>query len=151
MPPVRRLRERAALRLETAALVKMSAGLGCEAVSPRRVCKFRAADHSVTHVSSRGFGCAAGFCMFQLWVQEGAAASTLPTTHQSLLPSLFLHIGNVIVRRQDTPRARVQVVEPFVGDLRVLRVAQVPDSRRVLPGPVGEECVLHVAESNPIS
>ena len=37
-----------------------------------RVCKFQAADHSANArvVSSRGFGSAAGFCMFQLWVLE---------------------------------------------------------------------------------
>ena len=59
---------RAALRPGTAAVVKMSAGLDCEAVSPLgsvAMPRFHAADHSVNArtVSSRGFGCAAGFCI----------------------------------------------------------------------------------------
>ena len=122
---------RAALRPWTPAVVKISAGQDCEEVSPlgsvARVCKFQAADHSVNArvVFSRGFGCAAGFCMFQLWVWEGTAASTLPTTHPESVAESFLHIGNVVVRRQDTSRARVQAAEPFLGDLRV---AQVFDS-----------------------
>ena len=37
----------------------------------------------------------------------------------------FLHVGDVVVRRQDTSRARVQVVEPLVGDLRVAQVLRV--------------------------
>ena len=112
-----------------------------------RVCKFHAADHSVNarRVSSRGFGCAAGFCMFQLWVWEGAAASTLPTAHPESVAESFLHVGDVIVRRQDTSRARVQVVKPLVGDLRV---TQVFDSCHLLPGPSGEECVLQTPESS---
>ena len=52
------------------------------------------------------------------------------------------------MRRQDTSRARVQVVEPLVGDLRV---AQVFDSCHLLPGTFGEECVLLTPESGPIS
>ena len=42
-------------------------------------------------VSSRGFGSAAGFCVFQLWVQDGAAASTLPATHPESIAESFLH------------------------------------------------------------
>ena len=88
-------------------------------------------------MSSRGFGGAASFCVFQLWVQEGTAASTLPTTHTESVAESLLHTGNVVVRRQDTSRARVQVVEPCVGDLRV---AQVFDSCHLLPATFGEEC-----------
>ena len=86
-----------------------------------RVCEFHAADHSVNArtVSSRGFGCAAGFCMLQLRVEEGTAASALPITDPDSVAESFLHVGNVVVRRQDTSCARVQVVEPLVGDLRV--------------------------------
>ena len=62
-------------------------------------------------------------------VQEGTAASTLSTTHPESVAESFLNIGNV-VRRQDTSRARVQVVEPLVGDLRV---AQVFGSCHLLP------------------
>ena len=99
-------------------------------------------------VSSRGFGSGAGFSVFQLWVQEGTAAAALPTTHPDSVADSFLHVGNVVVRRQDTSRARVQVVEPLVGDLRV---AQVFDSCHLLPSPFGEECVLQTPESSPIS
>ena len=62
-------------------MVKMSAGLDCDAVSPlgsvvmQGVCEFEAANYSVNACvfSSRGFGGAASFSVFQLWVQEGAA------------------------------------------------------------------------------
>ena len=55
-----------------------------------RVCQFRAADHGVNArvVPPRGFGGAAGFCVFQLWVQRGTAATALAASHP-LLPSLF--------------------------------------------------------------
>ena len=85
--------------------------------------------------------------MFQLWVQEVARSTDTAHHHtQSLLPRLFLHVGSVIVRRQDTSRACVQVVEPLVGDLRV---AQVFDPRDLLPGPFGEY-VLQTPESSPV-
>ena len=53
---------RAALRLGTAAVVKRSAGLDCDAVSAR-VCQFHAADHGVNAriMPPRGFGGAASF------------------------------------------------------------------------------------------
>ena len=105
--------------------------------------EFQSSEDGVTArmVASSGFGSAAGFRMFQR-----TAASTLPTTHpESVAESFF--VGNVVVRRQDTSRARVQV-EPLVWDLRV---AQVFDSCHLLPGPFGEECVLQTAESSPIS
>ena len=60
--------------------------------------------------------------MFQLWVLEGTAASTLPTTHPESVAESFLHVGDVVVRRQEASRARVQVVEPLVGDLSVAQV-----------------------------
>ena len=61
--------------------------------SDARVCKFHAADHSVNArtASSRGFGCAAGFCTFRQWVWEGAAALTLPTTHAESVAESFAH------------------------------------------------------------
>ena len=125
------------------AVVKISAGLDCEAVSPpgfrsdARICKFHAADHGVNArvMPPREFGVAAGFCVFQLWVQEGTAASALSATHPDSVAESLLH-------------AHVQVVEPFVGDLRV---AQVFDSRHLLPRSFGEECVLQTPESSPIS
>ena len=52
------------------------------------------------------------------------------------------------MRRQDTSRARVQVVEPFVGDLRV---AQVFKPRNLLPSTFGEERALQAPETGPIS
>ena len=52
--------------------------------------------------------------------------------------------GDVVVRRQDTSRTRVQVREPLLGDVRV---AQVFDSRNLLPSSSGEECVLQTPES----
>ena len=57
-----------------------------------------------------------------MWVLEGTAASTLPTTHPVSVAESFLHVGDVVVRR----------------------VAQVFDS-------FGEERVLHTPASSPIS
>ena len=71
-----------------------------------------------------------------------------PPPTQILFSKSFLHVGNVVVRRQDTARARVQVLEPLVRDLRV---AQVFNSCHLLPGTCGEECVLQTLESSPIS
>ena len=84
--------------------------------------------------------------MFQLWVQEGAAASTLPTTHPESVADFFLHIGNVIVRRRETSRARVQVLKPLVGDLSV---PQVFNPCHLLPSTIGEERVLQTPETRP--
>ena len=166
MPQVRRLRELPlhwrrrhththiqALRLVKAAVVKISAGKDGDAASP--LCSvvvpgsasFMPQDHSV-NACIVCFGCAAGFCMFLLWVHERTAASTLPITHPESVAESFLHIGNVIVRHQDTSRARVQVVEPLVGDTLV---AQVVDPRNLLPSSFGMECALQTPESCPTS
>ena len=71
---------RAALRPGIAAVVKISVRLDCGSEPSRfrsnaQVCEFQTAHHSVNAcvVSSRGFGSAARFCMFQLWVQERTA------------------------------------------------------------------------------
>ena len=52
------------------AAVNISVGLDCEAVSPLGSVEFHATNNSMNAriVSSLGFGCAAGFCVFQLWV-----------------------------------------------------------------------------------
>ena len=94
-----------------------------------RVCKFQAADHSVNArvVSSRGFGGVASFRMFQLWIQEGATASALSTSHTDSVTKSFLHVGDAVVRRQDTSRTRVQVTQPLVGDACGV---QAPTSQR---------------------
>ena len=52
-----------------------------------------------------------------------------------------VNIGNVIMRRQDTSCARVQVVKPLVGDLVV---AQVLNPCYLLPSTLGEERVLQI-------
>ena len=64
--------------------------------------------------------------MFQLWNQEGAAASALATSHPDSVAESSLNVGNVIVRCQDS-RARVQVVRPPVGDLTVAQVLNTGD------------------------
>ena len=51
---------------------------------------------------SRGFG-AAGVCVFQLWIQEGTAASALDTSHPDSVAESFLNVGNVIVRVKTLP------------------------------------------------
>ena len=77
-----------------------------------RICQFHAADHGVSArvVPPQNFGVAASFCVLQLWVQEGTAAPALSTSHPDSVAEFFLNTGNVVVRRQDTSRARVQVV-----------------------------------------
>ena len=62
-------------------------GEPCGFRSNAQVCKFQAADHSVNArvLSSRGFGNAAGFTMFQLWVQEGATSHLLPSLSCTLV------------------------------------------------------------------
>ena len=92
-------------------------------------------------MSSSGFGGAACFSVFQLWVQEGAAQSALAESCPHPVSESSLH---VVVRRQDTSRTRVQVIKPLVGDKRV---AQVFDPRNLLPGSFGEECVLQTPQS----
>ena len=82
---------RAALRPGTAAVLKISAGLDCEAVSPLSsgvmpgVCKFHAADHSVDTrvVPSRGLG---GF--LHCPAEDPERSRSTDTARQSLLPSL---------------------------------------------------------------
>ena len=78
---------RAALRPGTAAVDENVSRPGLRNCEPpgfrgnAKVCQFHAADHFVNTsvVPPRGFGVAAGFCVFQLWVQEGTAASA--TSH----------------------------------------------------------------------
>ena len=88
------------------------------------VCEFQSAHHSVNAcaVSSRSFGGAARFSVFQLWIQEGAAQSALTESCPRPVFRSLLHVGDVVVWRQDTARTRVQVVEPLVGDACVARV-----------------------------
>ena len=82
-----------------------------------RVCECQSAHHSVNAcvVSSRSFGGAAGFFVFQLWVQEGAAQAALAESCPCHVSKSFLHMGDVVMRRQDTSRTRVQVVKPTCG------------------------------------
>ena len=112
-------------------------------------CEFFTAYHSVNAcvMPPRGFGGAAGFSVLVLWVQERTTYSALTQACPRSVSNSFLHVGGVIVRRQDTSRTCVEVVEPFVGDLRV---AQVFDPRNLLPGSFGEECVLQAPESSPV-
>ena len=91
---------------------------------------------------SRGIG------VFQLWVQEGTAATALAASHPDSVAESFLNIGNVVVRRQDTSRARVQVLEPLVEDLRV---TQVLNPSHLLPSTLGKERVPQTPETGPIS
>ena len=78
-------------------------------------------------VPPRGFGGAAGFCVFQLRFQEGATTSALATSHPDSVTQSFLHVGDAVLRCQDTSTARVQVVKPLVGDLSVAQVLNPGD------------------------
>ena len=113
-----------------------------------RNCKFHAADHSVNTrtVSSCGFGNAASFCVFQLWIQERTAASTLTTTHPDSAESL-LNIGDVVVRRQGRfprtgPGGRTTGVRPACGTgLRFLvTCCQAPLERSAVRSVSRESC-----------
>ena len=56
---------------------------------------------------------------------------TAATSHQDSVAKSFLHVGDVIARREDNSRRRVQVVEPPVADLSM---AQVLNPGDLLPG-----------------
>ena len=68
-------------------------------------------------VHPRGFNGAAGFCMLQLRVQEGAAAQALPVALSENVAKSLLDVGDVVMRRQDTSPTAIQVEKPFVRDL----------------------------------
>ena len=146
----------AALRLGTAAVVMNISRSGLRSCEPPgfrgngRVCQFHATNYDMNTrvVRPRGFGGAEGFCVFQLWIQEGTAASALATSHTDSAAESSPNVGNVIVRSQDTSRASVQVVKPLVGDLSV---AQVLNPGDLLSRTLGEERVLQAPETGPIS
>ena len=147
---------RAALRPGTAAMMKISARSGLRSCEPcgfrgdAWVCEFLTALHSVSAcvVSPRDFGSAASLAIFQLWVQEGAARTAVAKSCPRSISESFLHVGDAVLRRQNTSCARIQVAEPFVGDMRV---AQVFNPGNLLPGTFGEECALQTSESSPTS
>ena len=64
------------------------------------VCQFHAADYGVNArvVLPGGFGVAvaAGFCVLQLRVQEGAKAPALAIFHPDPVTKSFLHVGDVM-------------------------------------------------------
>ena len=120
--------------------VVAASGLLCGFRGDAWVSEFQTAHHSVNAcvVSPRSFGGAAGLSVFQLWVQGGAAQSALAESCPRPVSKSFLRVGDVVVRRQDTSRARVQVIEPLVGDAREAQVSilvtccQAPLERSVL-------------------
>ena len=60
-----------------------------------------------------------GLTVLELGVQEGSTWATFAKARPSSVSKSLLHIGDVVMRRQDTSRARVQMIEPLVGDMRV--------------------------------
>ena len=58
-------------------------------------------------VPPRGVGGSASFSVFKLWVQEGTTQSELTNACPRSVAMSFLHVGDVIVRRQDPSRTRV--------------------------------------------
>ena len=83
-------------------------------------------------------------CEFQLAHQSVNACVMSPRSFGGAAG----HVGDVVVRRQDTDRTHVQVIESFVGNVRV---AQVLDSRYLLPSSFGEAFALQTPESSPVS
>ena len=81
-------------------------------------------------VASRGFGSAASLSMFQVRVQECSTQTKSALTCVDPIAWSSLHVDDKVVRRQDTPRTCVQVMEPFVRDVCV---AQILHSRHLLP------------------
>ena len=83
-----------------------------ERLTNARICQFHAADHGVNAcvVCARGFGVAAGFCVFQLWVQEGTATLLL-ASHPDSVAKSFANVGNVIMRCQRVSRWKSQLWE----------------------------------------
>ena len=102
---------RSALRPRRPAEVKRSAGLDYVAVSPSGLggnawaCEFQSTQDGVNTcvVSSCGFGGAASLSVFQLWVQEGTTQSALTKACPRPVAKSFLHVGDVVVRRQTLP------------------------------------------------
>ena len=80
-------------------------------------------------VSPSGFGGAADCSVFKLKVQERSTQPALSKASPRSVAKSFLHVGDVSVRRQDTSRTCLCVVEPFVRDMCV---TQVFDSRHLL-------------------
>ena len=62
-------------------------------------------------LSSITFGGAASFSVFELGDQERSTQRALAEASPRSVAKSFLHVGDVIVRRQDTSRTRVQVVD----------------------------------------
>ena len=57
--------------------------------------------------------------------------TALAKARQGSVAESSLRAGDVVIRRGDTARTRVQVVEPLVGDMRV---TQVLSPHHLLPG-----------------
>ena len=74
-----------------------------------------------------------------------AVLQVSPVTLPEPVAESLLDVGDVVVRRQDTSHARVQVVKPLVGDTHIL------DSFDLLPGTLGGERVLQTPETSPTS
>ena len=104
-----------------------------------QVCKFQAADHSVN--AMRGVTAWLRRCCRFLRVPAVGPRRSCTGGARQICPrsvsKSFRHVGDVVVRGHDTSRTRVEVIEPLVGDMRV---AQVFDSRNLLPSSFGEEC-----------
>ena len=58
-------------------------------------------------VSSSVFGGAVDFSLFNLGVQEGSTQLALAKARPRSVAESFLHVGDVLVRRQNTARTRV--------------------------------------------
>ena len=153
VPPVRRLREATHSQGRTASGDRSGGGYisrpgfrsgdSTGFRSNARICKFHAADQCQR---TRSFLAWRPLCCKFLHVPTvgpGTAASTLPTTHPESVAESYLHIGDVIVPRQDKGGGAI-CGRPACGTgLRL--------SRHLLPGPFGEECILQTRELSPIS
>ena len=85
-----------------------------------------------------------GVCDLQS-TQDGVNTCVVSSCRFGGAASFF--VGDVVVRLQDTSRTRLQVIGPSVRDMRV---AQVFDSRSLLPGSLEEECDLRAPQSSPV-
>ena len=94
------------------------------------------------------FGGAAGFVRARVvWSKKGSTQTALTESRPRSVAESLLHVHDVVEWRKDTPCTRIQVVEPFMRDMRV---TQVFDSRHQLPRSCGVKCSLQTPQPSPV-
>ena len=102
-------------------------------------------DLDTSVVTSRGFRGAASSCVLQVWVQERATQAAFSWPRPRPVSKSFLHVGDVAVRREDTSRASIQVIEPLLRDLSV---TEILNPRDLLRGSFAAKGVFRMPEAS---